>query len=179
MSLRIDNIKNEKGMTLIEVMAALVLLSLLAVTVLNVFSTTGGWITGAGKKAIAIQYANSIIDSVKANSVELVNIDFTEPAPDPDKNEIDDEFNFSWAKKDGGKFEIMVPAPANTLRAEATIVLSKYNDDLYYMDANGNEVISADDRYFKDNLFDVKAKIEWNEGENSGSIELSTIMGAK
>lgn len=180
MSLRIDNnIKQEEGMTLIEVMAALVLLSLLAVTLLSVFSTTGSWINGAGKKAIAVQYANSIIDAIKANSAELVNIDFAELPPDPAKNEMDDEFNFSWAKKDGGVLEIMVPAPANTLKAEATMALSKHDDNSYYTDADGNEIVPAANRYFKDNLFEIKAKIEWSEGENSRSIELSTIMEAK
>lgn len=186
MPLRIDGIKKEEGMTLIEVLAALVLLSLLAVTLLSVFSTSGGWISGAGKKTRVVQCANSIMDTVKANSYQLKQIDFSEALAVGGKIEIpnsesDGKFIFSLEQEQevDGKavevYKIEVPAPASSLKATATINLSPHDDSSYY----DGDVIPETDRHFKDNLFDIEVKIEWEENGQSHDIKMSTIMGAK
>lgn len=155
-------------MTLIEVMAALVLLSLLAVTILSVFSTSGSWISGAGKKTIAVQYANSIIDAIKANSKDLNNAN-----PVYTDNNNDGQFSFTM-----GSSDITVDAPLDALKANSTINISPHIDSPYYPDVNadGNPDISLP---FGNNLFDIKVKIEWGESGHSRNFELSTIMGAR
>jgi prepilin-type N-terminal cleavage/methylation domain-containing protein len=188
MPLKIDGIKKEAGMTLIEVLAALVLLSLLVVTLLSVFSTSGGWISGAGKKTRAVQGANSIMDTIKANSTQLKQIDFSKAPAVGGKIEIpnsesDGKFIFSLEQKQevGGVmkpvevFKIEVPAPASSLKATATINISRHDDSPYYNAA----VISEGDRHFKDNLFNIEVKIKWEESGQSRAIVMSTIVGAQ
>jgi prepilin-type N-terminal cleavage/methylation domain-containing protein len=192
MFFRIHCIKKEEGMTLIEVMAALVLLSLLAVTLLSIFSTSGSWIRGTGKKTIAVQYANSIMDMIKADSLQLLNIDFTkDPAMGgsievSDNNESDDVFGFLLEQEQEVAgviesvevFKIEVPAPATPLKATATINISPHEDISYYPDDDGDG--NPDNELpFGGNLFDVKVKIEWAESGYSSDIEIFTVMGAQ
>lgn len=61
-------ISNQKGMTLIEVLAALVLLSLLAITSFTVITTSTIWVLKAGKSTQAMTMANSIMEDIRANS---------------------------------------------------------------------------------------------------------------
>jgi prepilin-type N-terminal cleavage/methylation domain-containing protein len=168
MPLEIDYSKTEKGMTLIEVMAALVLLSLLAVTILSVFTTSESWVRGAGKKTIAVQYANSIIDAIRANSKDLNNAD---PVYTDDNS--DGQFAFTI-----GSSDIVIDAPIDTIIANSTINISPHLDSPYYPDADANGKPDVN-LLFGDNLFDIKVTIEWEEAGHSRSFELSTIMGAQ
>lgn len=191
MSVQTDCIKKEDGMTLIEVMAALVLLSLLAVTLLSVFSTTGGWIGGAGKKTSASQYANSIIEGIRARSTELKSIDWSDSSSNPnvsgtppvfsvnDSADITDTM-FSFYLVPGTEASrVEIDAPRNY---EATIKINRHDDTAYYTggDANGNGIpeINGKDIIFNNNLYDVQVKIKWNEKGIDKEITISTVLGA-
>lgn len=62
---------NEKGMTLLEVLVALVLLSLLASTVLAIFTPTTIWIKKARDETIASNYAFAILEDLRAHREKL------------------------------------------------------------------------------------------------------------
>lgn len=69
---------NETGMTLLEVLVALVLLSLLASTVLAIFTPTTIWIKKARDETIAANYAFAILESLRADRGKLngvINVD--------------------------------------------------------------------------------------------------------
>ncbi|HZK44485.1 MAG TPA: prepilin-type N-terminal cleavage/methylation domain-containing protein [Syntrophomonadaceae bacterium] len=62
---------NQKGMTLVEVLVALVLLTLLSVSLLSVVTTSSVWVFKAGKSTKAMTLASSIMEDIKANSFVL------------------------------------------------------------------------------------------------------------
>ena len=176
----INEIKNVKGMTLVEVMAALVLLALLAVTLLSVFSTTGSWINGAGKKTAAVRYAGNIIEIIRANSGDLDQISLPYRAEDGDAvdNDINDgTFNFKLDP-------LQEPFKASAARGmKAILTINRHNDMVYYRegDNNGDGIpeINGADVPFSPDLYAVRVKIGWTEAGHDREFEISTIMGAR
>jgi len=65
------NIPNEKGMTLIEVLASLVILGLLAVSVTTIFIPASTWIYKARTETTASNYAFSILETFRADRSKL------------------------------------------------------------------------------------------------------------
>lgn len=57
----------EKGMTLIEVLASMVILTVVFTSVLSVFMCCMAWISGAASKTEAVNYAASAIEDLKAH----------------------------------------------------------------------------------------------------------------
>jgi prepilin-type N-terminal cleavage/methylation domain-containing protein len=62
---------NYQGMTLIEVLAALILLSILAVTLVGIFTPTASWIYGARKETTACNYAAAVLEDLRSNRAVL------------------------------------------------------------------------------------------------------------
>lgn len=169
-------LKNQKGLTLVEIMAALVILSLLTVTLLSLFTASGSWINSAGQRTRASNYAASIIECIRADSAELVNIDFTgNPVYQvEDTDTADDIFSFPV-----GNVNVNVCAPENM---KAALTISPHNDISYYdtdVDTNGIPEINGEEIYFHHNLFDISVNIEWSQGTNNRVFEMSTILGAR
>ncbi|MGI5911737.1 MAG: type IV pilus modification PilV family protein [Syntrophomonadaceae bacterium] len=166
--------KQEEGLSLIEVMAALVLLSLSAITLLSVFTNTSQWIKSSGNRTIIMQYANAILESTRAQASDLTNLQFpfSGVLKLSDSNELDNEFNYRLTHADEVVFAINIYAPATDLIADATLCIARHDEVSYYPDDN----ISLP---FDGNLFDVKVEIEWKDQEVTKSYEISTIVGSK
>lgn len=175
-----DYLKREEGISLIEVMAALVLLSLSAITLLSVFTTASQWIRVGGDRTIVAQYANSIIESTIAQSSDLAGLEF--PASGvievSDSNELDDEFNFSLEPAGMEMSALDIYAPASDLIAEATLKISPHDELSYYPDENGDGKVDIS-LPFGENLFNIDVVIKWQERGHSRSFGISTIVGAK
>lgn len=62
---------NNKGLTLIEVLASMVLLSLLAVLFTAVFPPAAGWIVHARKETLAASYGCAIIEELRSNRQQI------------------------------------------------------------------------------------------------------------
>jgi len=58
-------IYNEKGLTLIEVLVSLVLLSLLTVSILGIFTPTARWIAIARQETTASNYASAVLEDLR------------------------------------------------------------------------------------------------------------------
>lgn len=61
------NAPKNRGMTFLEVIVSLVLLSLIAVMFLPIFVTTTVWIRKAGDDSAAATYVNSIMEEIRTN----------------------------------------------------------------------------------------------------------------
>jgi len=160
------NINEEKGMTLLEVMGALVILSLLAVTMLSLFSTSGMWIAGAGRQTRASEYAAAVIEVARAYTNDI------NPASLPLKFEDDDimdsKFTFRLNPADTSGPQIEIKAP---VKMKAAIDIKQHNDNAYYA-AGFHKTI-------QNNLFDIKVTITWNELGHNRQYELCTITSAR
>lgn len=64
-------INNKKGLTLIEVLTSMLLLTLLTISLYAVVVSSNIWISKAGKSTKAVCLANSIIEDLKANSYNI------------------------------------------------------------------------------------------------------------
>ncbi len=62
---------NQKGMTLVEVLAALVLLSLVTICLFTMVTTSSVWVFKAGQSTQAMTMANTIMEDIKANSFAI------------------------------------------------------------------------------------------------------------
>lgn len=160
------NINEEKAMTLLEVMGALVILALLAVTMLSLFSTSGMWIAGAGRQTRASEYAGAVIEVVRAYSNDI------NPASLPlqfeDNNIIDNKFTFWLNPADTSSPQMEIKAPANM---KAVIDIKQHNDNAYYA--------AGFPKTIQNNLFDIKVTITWNELGHNRQYELCTISSAR
>lgn len=67
----------QQGMGLVEVLASLVILSLLTVSFMTIFTTAQVWIMNSGKRVQASEYASSIMENVRANSDRLTAVTLT------------------------------------------------------------------------------------------------------
>ena len=65
-----DNL-NDKGLTLIEVLASIVLLSLLAASVMTVFPPVAGWISTARRVTLASSYAAAVLEGVRSSPNQI------------------------------------------------------------------------------------------------------------
>lgn len=63
----INDLYNEKGLTLLEVLATLVLLSLLTVSSMSIFNPTFNWIIKSGHRTAANCYAASVLEDLRVN----------------------------------------------------------------------------------------------------------------
>lgn len=168
-------LENEQGLTLIEVIVALVLLALIAMNTLSYFSTSGIWIMGAGQKTQASNYAAAIIEGVRAYSAEIAALDFSsQPVFTFEDSDItDNDFSFLLGKK-----IVSIHAPANM---KAALNISPYDDTRYYhgdINNNGISEINGKDIYFPHNLFRITVTI--TGGEETGSLFImDTVIGAR
>lgn len=160
------NINEEKAMTLLEVMAALVILSLLTVTLLSLFSTSGVWLAGANKQTRASEYAAAIIEVARAYANDINSA--TLPLNFEDNDIADDKFTFRMDPTDLTGPEIEIEAPA---KMKAVIDIKQHDDSIYYA-AGFNRTIS-------NNLLDIKVTITWDESGHNRQQEFSTIVSLR
>ncbi|MDD3890329.1 MAG: prepilin-type N-terminal cleavage/methylation domain-containing protein [Syntrophomonadaceae bacterium] len=168
-------IKNEQGLTLIEVIVALVILALIAMNILSFFSTSGIWIMGAGQKTQVSSYAAAIMEGVRAHSAELTALDFSsQPVYTFEDSDItDNDFSFLLGKK-----IVSVHAPAHM---KATLNISPHDDTQYYHgDSNNNGIpeVNGKEIYFPHNLFHVNVTITGDEKIDS-PFTIDTVIGAR
>jgi len=69
-----DSIYNEQGLTLIEVLASLVLLSLLTVSILGIFTSTAKWVAKARQETTASNYASAVLEDLRLQR-QIINND--------------------------------------------------------------------------------------------------------
>ena len=80
MSININCLKkDEKGLTLIEVLIALVIFSLIAVSVVSMYIPAAMWVEKAGKETRALYYASGIIEDLRAHNGNLYEVTRTVP----------------------------------------------------------------------------------------------------
>ncbi|MEA1960274.1 MAG: prepilin-type N-terminal cleavage/methylation domain-containing protein [Bacillota bacterium] len=155
-----------EGFTLIEVLASLVLLSLLSVVLLGNFTASGIWIADAGKKTSARDYASSIIEMIRMHSSELSLLQLTdESAYEVIDDDTEDEmFAFVLGSEED---EINVSAPEHL---EATLLIKRYDGSSYY----DQEITAA----FDHNLYEVDVKVR---GSDEGELitEMVTVVAAR
>ncbi|MDD4170614.1 MAG: prepilin-type N-terminal cleavage/methylation domain-containing protein [Syntrophomonas sp.] len=125
---------NEIGQTLIEILAALVLLSLLAGSILAVFSPVAHWMTEARQQTTAVNYAASILESLRSEPEKL------------------DESN------------------AGKSAQELGLSCASLSPDLT------NEITRLEPLAAYPNLYDVMVTVEWAQGGENISLQLSTII---
>ncbi|MEN6461949.1 MAG: prepilin-type N-terminal cleavage/methylation domain-containing protein [Syntrophomonas sp.] len=168
MPLKLDNIK-QQGLTLVEVLGALVILALLSTSIMMMFTTSGVWIAHAGKQTIAGDYATSLVEVIKSYSSDLVEL-----PPDfevIDTNNSDQLFRFVLAS---GKPAIQMQAPPGM---GAIIRIVRYDDTACYdSNGDGNKDINIK---FNDNLFQVIVTINWVEAGRDKTLQMVTIVGAR
>jgi len=70
-----EKFHNEKGLTLIEVLASLVLLSILTVSILGVFTSTARWIAKGRQETTASHYASAVLEDLRAERNYIDNQD--------------------------------------------------------------------------------------------------------
>ncbi|MGE5404882.1 MAG: type IV pilus modification PilV family protein [Candidatus Saccharibacteria bacterium] len=58
---------DQSGMTLIEVLASLVIITIVFMSVLSVFMSGMAWISGSSRRTEAVNYAASVIEELKAH----------------------------------------------------------------------------------------------------------------
>jgi len=167
---KIEKNRDEKGLTLIEVVASLFILTLVAVGVLSAFSTSGVWIGSARKSTVASGYAATIVDVVREHSIELNNVTLSPDYQDVDNNTDDDTFVM-----DIGTKSVNIDAPRGM---QAAVTVRKHDDSTYYdTSGGGNPQVGGKDVYFYDNLYEMDVDISWNGG--SRDYNMSTIIGAR
>jgi type II secretory pathway pseudopilin PulG len=66
-------INNATGLTLIEVLASLALLSLMTVSILAAFTPAASWINKARRETTASNYATSILESLRSDRSKIDN----------------------------------------------------------------------------------------------------------
>jgi prepilin-type N-terminal cleavage/methylation domain-containing protein len=160
------NLNEEKALTLLEVMAALVILSLLSVTLLSLFTTSGLWLAGASRQTIAGEYATAIIEAVRAYANDV------NPATLPlhweDTNLTDENFVFQVGPDNPASPQVAVKAPADM---KAVVEITLFDDSTFYG--------AGFERTIENNLLQVTVIITWNEGGHSRQQELATIVSMR
>ncbi len=172
---------NEEAMTLMEVLVALVIMSILTMAFLPAFSTASNWITGAGKRTIARDYASSTIELIRANSIDLSKVVMAVGA-DPD-NLLDvaycksqslspgDKFTF---KLDPSKADLEVDVPSGMTAMGVTgikLKIMKHLETGYYS--------AGMTRVINNNLFNVIVTVTWKQGGFDKELQMSTVIAAR
>ncbi len=62
-----SSLDDEKGLTLVEVLASLVLLCLITTSVLAIFTPASAWVAQARSQTDACNYARGILDTMRSN----------------------------------------------------------------------------------------------------------------
>lgn len=93
MPLPIIRIKNDEfGLTLIEVLASLVLLSLMSVSILAIFTPASSWISKARRETTASNYASSILEDLRSDRSKIDNNNAGKTAQD-----LFPAYGYPWA----------------------------------------------------------------------------------
>ncbi|MGE5416846.1 MAG: type IV pilus modification PilV family protein [Acidobacteriota bacterium] len=71
MIIHCSNLHDQRGMTLVEVLASLVIITVVFTSVLSVFMSGMAWISGAARKTEAVNYAALVLEELKSHP-ELV-----------------------------------------------------------------------------------------------------------
>ncbi len=167
--------QNEKGLSLIEIVAALNIVALIVMVVISTSASSALWINGARDETLVSAYAASIADILRHNSLQLHNQMQTAGAwTAVDENPADAVFAF--AIKDE-LISIEAPKGINT-----TIMVSYFDDSSYYdgISQDGICEIGGDDAeaiLFHGSLIKVSIEMQWDNG--SANYLLSTILGAR
>ncbi|MGI5921026.1 MAG: type IV pilus modification PilV family protein [Syntrophomonadaceae bacterium] len=170
MSVNLGANKKQAGFTLIEVLAALVILALLTTSIMTMFSVSELWIGRAGKQTIASDYAISIIEVIRAYSSDLADLPLSPDFEVTDANVSDQVFSFRLLNS---KPPINVDAPPNL---KAAVTITRYDESSWY---NRGGMGSQDIISFPDNLFQLQVTVYWTEGGHDKSLQMLTIVGAK
>lgn len=146
-----DYLGAEAGFTLAEVLVALVLLSLLTVTLYAVFSTTQLWLGQASGKMKATDHALAIMEHLRAASIRLNSLPVA--ASDSYCFTDDDTRNRTMELTELG---ISIPDP---LGLEEQVIITRRTE--------------------ADALFQVEVTVFWQEGGRRRSIIASSLLSAR
>lgn len=146
-----STISNQKGMTLIEVLAALVLLSMMTITLFTVVTTSTIWIFKAGKSTQAMNMANTIMEDIKANSNTIPVGTFPHNMLSEDIK--DNGLGLSGDYRDSDKW--------GNMKAEVKVSEMQF------------------DSTSRDNLLEVKVKVTWQDSKGNYMEELTSIISRR
>ena len=150
----LKNLKQEQGVTLLEVMVSILLISLLIMAFSGSFVTGLRSETETEKRLAAINLTESIIDALESYSDEMKNLN--------DEYKEEDEFDsFSDNLNDYLNKTVKNNFIDNVSDFRKCIINISLNDNF-----------DEDDKY---KLFDVEIKVQW--GENSNYTAVSGIKG--
>lgn len=173
----------EKGMTLIEVMAALTLFCLMAVSLLSFFTTSSMWIVSGAKKTQATEYATSIIETLKAYSSNLDLNEISNLQPQHWDSKEDNHFELIDEDTEDGFFYIKLKESKDAFKVKAppgmtaSLNLSQHDDSVFYdKDDDGYEDFT---RYINNNLFNVLVTVTWTEAGHSRQFQMYTVVSAR
>lgn len=156
----------QNGFILVQVLASLVILALLASSLLEVITTSSIWISKGAEKTRAIDYAGSIIETIRAHSFELSSLGLSDGMT-YEVNDINLTDGFFAFALDPGNEAIKVEAPAK-LKAALTIKL--YDTNAYYVE-NMNQVMD-------NNLFQIDVVIK-SEQPDVRIVQMLTVVAAR
>lgn len=168
------------GFTLIEVLVGLAVLALVVGSFLPMLANSEIWIMWAGDETVATNYANSIVETIKAHSIELEQVS-EHYNTDSDGNGVNDIYQCSDSD-DATTFSFTLDPDASFLVVEkpdnmsATISISQYDDTAPYVPDNPDDEIIL---YLSENLFNVDVQVEVTRGEKVTSYTLCTVIGAE
>jgi len=114
---------NNKGMTLIEVLAALVLLALLSTSMLTIFVPPAKWVSQARNQTTAVNYANALLENLRADRSRINTTAATGVAAD-----------VLWPVGD----QLHLASPANM---QATIVMTPWQEIPSWPNENRYDVV--------------------------------------
>ncbi len=170
------NLADERGLSLLEVAAALYIVALIVMGVLSTSTTSALWISGARDQTMVSAYAASIIDVLWSNSVQLhEQLQNVNPWIVVDENTTDAAFTFTLYDED-----ISLEAPEDI---HTTITASCFDDRVYYDGISPDGICeigtgdNAEPIFFYGNLIEVNVEMQWADG--TGNYKLSTILGAR
>lgn len=170
-----DRSIREQGLTLIEVTAALAILSLIVTSLFTAFSVSRLWIGQSRDETLESAYAAAIMELLRTNSLLLQRqLLHEEPWTAQDDNSADEVFAFTL---DGKLISLEAPAGINTF-----ITASCYDDRAYYdgTSAEGSQQLGygsdARDIFFGNSLIEVAVRVTYSEG-GDGCQLCSIISG--
>jgi prepilin-type N-terminal cleavage/methylation domain-containing protein len=155
--------QKQTGFSLVEVLMALAILTMIAVTVLGISSVSSVWVIQAGQRTQATDYASSIIETVRENASELkvLNLENDMTWEVSDHDLTDQRFVFQI---DPECLSLSIPAPENL---QAFLAISLHDASAYYE--------TNMDLVFEDNLFDVNVTVT-NVSNGSILAEMTTVI---
>lgn len=146
-------INNQEGMTLVEVMAALVILSLLCVSMLGLYTSSQMWISKAGVRVQASEYAAAIMENIRARSEKLNSVTMTGSPPTATYMDTD----ISHSAFSLSPLAMVVNDPA---RFTEQVKISPYSPGEH-------------------NLYSVTVTVSWVRGDKNDSYTLTSVVAAR